>query len=103
MYLLHFGVYVEDLSNVINIVLRLVFYVTGVFYDMEKRLPAPWGGYLAKINPLAYLISSARDAVLYGKNVEVKALLLWFALSLALVVLGIRLVYKNENNYVKVI
>lgn len=103
MYLLHFGVYVEDLSNVINIVLRLVFYVTGVFYDMEKRLPAPWGGYLAKINPLAYLISSARDVVLYGKNVDVKALLLWFALSLALVVLGIRLVYKNENNYVKVI
>lgn len=103
MFLLHYGVYVEDLSNVVNIVLRIVFYVTGIFYDVEKRLPAPWGGYMTKVNPLAYMISSARNAVLYGQNVEIKALLLWLVLSLVLVVLGIRLVYKNENNYVKVI
>ena len=103
MFLLHYGVYVEDLSNVVNIVLRIVFYVTGIFYDVEKRLPAPWGGYMTKVNPLAYMISSARNAVLYGQNIEIKVLLVWFVLSLVLVVLGVRLVYKNENNYVKVI
>ena len=103
MFLLHYGVYVEDLSNVVNIALRLVFYVTGIFYDVEKRLPAPWGGYITKVNPLAYMISSARNAILYGQNVEVKALLMWLVLSIALVILGVRLVYKNENNYVKVI
>lgn len=103
MFLLHYGVYVEDLSNVVNIALRIVFYVTGIFYDVEKRLPAPWGGYMTKVNPLAYMISSARNAVLYGRNIDVEALLLWLVLSLLLVVLGVRLVYKNENNYVKVI
>ena len=103
MFLLHYGVYVEDLSNVVNIALRIVFYVTGIFYDVEKRLPAPWGGYMTKVNPLAYMISSARNAVLYGRNIDVEALLLWLILSLLLVVLGVRLVYKNENNYVKVI
>ena len=96
-------VYVEDLSNVINIALRLVFYITGIFYDVEKRLPAPWGGYITKVNPLAYMISSARNAVLYGQNAGWKALLMWFVLSIVLVILGVRLVYKNENNYVKVI
>lgn len=103
MFLLHYGVYVEDLSNVINIAFRLVFYVTGIFYDVEKRLPAPFGEYITKVNPLAYMISSARNAVLYGQNVGWKALLMWFALSIVLVILGVRLVYKNENNYVKVI
>ena len=40
----HFGVFVQDLSNVINIVLRLLFYITGIFYNVETRLAkfAPW-------------------------------------------------------------
>lgn len=103
MILLHFGVYVEDLSNVVDIALKLVFYVTGIFYNVEKRLPAPLGGYLTKMNPLAYMISSARNAVLYGENVEAITFGAWVVLSFLLAVLGVRLVYKNENNYVKVI
>lgn len=103
MFLLHYGVYVEDLSNVVNIVLRIVFYVTGVFYDVQKRIPAPYGAYLSKLNPLAYMISSARNAMLYGKAPSIKVLVLWFVISIVLIGMGVRLVYKNENNYVKVI
>lgn len=103
MILLHYGVYVEDLSNVVNIVLRIVFYVTGIFYDVEKRLPAPYGEVLTNCNPLAYMIGSARGALLYGKSPSAIMLLAWFLLALLLAWFGIWLVYKNENNYVKVI
>jgi len=40
-FLLHYGVFVEDLGNVLRIALRLVFYLTGVFWNIMSRLPAP--------------------------------------------------------------
>ena len=33
MILMHLGVFVEDLANVVNVGLRLVFYLSGVFYS----------------------------------------------------------------------
>lgn len=39
-HLMHYGVFIQDLANVTNIVLRMVFYLTGIFYNIEKRLPA---------------------------------------------------------------
>lgn len=102
-FLLHFGVFVEDLSNVVNIVLRLVFYMTGIFWNIMTRLPAPYNVWVGKCNPVAFLLSSMRDCVLYGKVPHRKLLLLWFFIGLAISALGIRKIYKNENSYVKVI
>ena len=45
-FLLHYGVFVEDLSNVLNIVLRFLFYLTGVFWNIMDRLPAPYNDYI---------------------------------------------------------
>lgn len=101
--LLHFGVYVEDLSNVVHIVLRLLFYVTGIFYRVSKRIPAPYGEYLEKFNPLACLLSSMRDCMIYQSTPSRKLLLLWFVVGLIVTAIGIRTIYKNENSYVKVI
>ena len=54
-FLLHYGVFVEDLSNVLNIVLRFLFYLTGVFWNIMDRLPAPYNDYIGKGNPIAFL------------------------------------------------
>ncbi len=102
-YLLHFGVFIEDLNNVIRIVLRFVFYMTGIFWNIATRLPAPYNDIVGKCNPVAFLLASMRNCVLYGKLPHRKLLLLWFAVGLVLSVLGIRKIYKNENSYVKVI
>lgn len=104
-YLLHYGVFVQDLSNVINIVLRLVFYLTGVFYDVGKRLAglAPLNEIVLNCNPLAFLLHSMRQSVLYGTPPARKMLLVWFLIGLVISCLGVRKIYKNENSYVKVI
>ena len=57
-FLLHYGVFVEDLSNVLNIVLRFLFYLTGVFWNIMDRLPAPYNDYIGKGNPIALLLTS---------------------------------------------
>lgn len=101
-FLLHFGVYVEDLHNVVEIALKFVFYLTGVFYSVEKRIPM-YGEWLNKLNPVAFLISSMRECLMYQSAPDLTVLLFWFVSSLLLSILGIRTIYKNENSYVKMI
>lgn len=99
-FLLHYGVYVEDLSNVVSIVLRFVFYLTGIFYNIEKKIPTV-GTALNRYNPLAFLMTSMRECLIYGGTPHRKLLLMWFAVSVVLSALGIRKIYKEENSYVK--
>ena len=102
-FLLHYGVFVEDLSNVLNIVLRLLFYLTGVFWSVMDRLPAPYNSYIGKGNPIAFLLTAMRDCVIYEKTPDLPLLLIWFLVGLVISILGVRKIYKNENSYVKVI
>ncbi len=102
-FLLHYGVFVEDLSNVISIVLRFLFYLTGIFWNIMDRLPAPLNTYIGRCNPIAFLLTSMRECILYGSTPHIKLLLLWFVIGLLISALGVRKIYKNENSYVKVI
>ncbi len=102
-HILHYGVFIDDLSNVVSIVLKFLFYLTGIFFDVETRIPDPYNVFLAKFNPFAFLISSARNALLYNRAPDLLLTLLWFVIALILIVTGIRKIYKNENSYVKVI
>ena len=67
------------------------------------RLPAPYNAYIGKGNPIAFLLTSMRECVLYGTAPNQKLLLAWFLIGLLISILGIRKIYKNENSYVKVI
>lgn len=102
-FLLHFGVFVEDLSNVLNIVLRFIFYLTGIFWNVKTRLPEPLNQIACKCNPIAFLLSSMRDCVLYETTPDLMLLGIWLLAGIVFSVLGIYVIYKNENSYVKVI
>lgn len=104
--LLHFGVYVNDLSNVVRIGLKMMFYLTGVFYSIEGKLGKSYEtlSYLLSVfNPIAFIMTSLRNCMLYSKGINIKIYLIWFAISVGIGCLGTVLIYKNENSYVKVI
>ncbi len=103
LYFVHFGVYVSDLSNLVGIVLNLTFYVTGIFYNIQKAFPAPWGYLLQRVNPVAHLIFCMRKALLYNETPSRIMLSVWFLISVALAAGGLRLINRNENSYVKMI
>ena len=84
-----------------DIVLRLVFYITGVFYSLTRRIPEPWGVYLTNYNPIAYIADALRKVLLYKQTPNLIMMAVWFVVSLLLAIGGIALVYKNENSYVK--
>jgi len=79
-----------------------MFYLTGIFYSIKKKIPMPYCGYLLYLNPMAYLITAARDSILYGMTPNLLPLILWFVLGIGLSIIGIRTIYRYENTYVKV-
>lgn len=101
-YMMHYGVYVEDLANVVKIVLRMMFYLTGIFYNIQTKIPE-YGNVLGHLNPIACLVTSMRECLIYQSTPEIQWLLIWFGVSFVISILGIRKIYKEENSYVKVI
>jgi len=100
--MLHLGVFIEDLYNVTNIGLRLVFYLSGVFFAIRKRVPAPWGKILVTLNPIAFLINESRQVLIYNTGPNYKFIFAWLVVGVILSVAGVTAIHKYENTYVKV-
>ena len=101
-HLMHYGVFIQDLANVTNIVLRMVFYMTGIFYNIRKRLPAQYTGILMK-ESMALVFEQSQKVYFSKAGADVKWLIIWFIIGIIVAALGVRKIYKNENSYVKVI
>ena len=104
--LMHYGVIVEDMSNVMDLVLRLWFYLSGIFYSIESKLGKSYpeiAEILTNWNPIAMLLHNMRNAILYGVEPNWLGLLVWGAIGVLLAVIGIKTIYKYENEYVKLI
>lgn len=100
--MLHFGVFVEDLANVVNVLLKLVFYMSGIFYSIS-RIGGSVGELLLKLNPMAFIINDLRSVMIYQSGSDVLWLLIWLIIGFLFSIIGIKTIYKYENSYVKVI
>ena len=101
--LLHFGIFVEDLFNVTNIVLKLLFYLSGVFYSIGTRIGGFASVLLLKFNPIAFIMDQSRNVLLYGKVPNFEWLAIWFVVGCLLSWIGVAIIHKYENSYAKVI
>ena len=101
LVIMHFGVYVQDLSKIVRIALRLVFYLSGVFYNIGNL--KPYGSLLLNVNPVALAMEGCRNALMYQSQPDWIMLGIWTAIGLVLSALGIMVVYRNENNYGKIL
>lgn len=101
--LMHFGVYIYDLTYAITIALNFIMFLSGIFYSVEGRIEGIYGRIAERANPAAFFIASVRSLLIYHKIPSFSWLLIWCLVSAALSAFGIMLIHKNENNYVKVI
>lgn len=98
---MHCGVYVQDLSKIVRIGLRLVFYLSGVFYNIAAL--KPYGKILLDINPVALAMEGCRRALMYNAQPDWIMLGIWTVVGAVLSAVGVAVVYKNENNYGKIL
>ncbi len=104
LFLMHFGVYVEDLHNLTVIVLKLMFYMSGIFYQLRNiDMEAIYVDILINVNPAAFMIEQFRIVLLEARNPNMPILLLWLLIGLLVSSIGIRLIQRHENTYAKVI
>ncbi len=103
---LHFGVFIEDLSNVITVVLQLVFYLSGIFFSIQDRI-LPKSELIGKLllycNPIALVMTDMRNVLLYKQDPHLLAILAWTGVALIVSMIGVKIIYKYENSYVKII
>lgn len=103
LFVMHIGVFMEDLSNLMNIALKMLFYMTGVFYDISTRITDPvYRTLLLEFNPVANYAYNFRQVLIYQNGPMLFPALIWFLIGIILCILGIRTIYKYENTYVKV-
>ena len=100
--LMHFGVFIEDLNNVTTIILKLTFYLSGIFYSISSRVPTPFNNILLNLNPVAFIIDSFRRTFVYAEWVDYKVLGIWLLVGIILSIIGIKTIQKYENSYAKV-
>lgn len=102
VWLLHLGVYLPDIKKVTSVLLKVLFYLSGVFYSLDSRIKDGFGSLLLKVNPIGSLLYEARNALLYNTNIAVLPVALIFVLSVILSVSGIFVVTRYEQHYIKV-
>jgi len=105
LILMHYGVTINDLGNLTNIALRMVFYLSGVFYNITERLgdQPKLCFLLLRVNPTAFIMNELRKTMLYNTLPSFQGLAFWLCVALALIAIGVRLIHKYENSYAKVI
>lgn len=99
-FFMHWGVYINDLGKAVKILMKMLFYITGVLYNLEKRIPNI-GVHMNRYNPIAFLLTSMRQCLIYSQAPDIPMLVFWCAIGFILSLLGIFLIYRKENNYVK--
>lgn len=103
LILMHFGVTFNDLANLTNIGLRMLFYLSGVFYNIKKRLKGRLSNILLFANPIAFIMNELRKVLIYGQMPNFLFMGIWLLVGLGLCALGVHVIHKNENSYAKVI
>ena len=103
MIFMHYGVYIDDLAYAVGILLTMIMFLSGIFYDIVTTLSAPLNSVMMCLNPVAMFIDTMRNAIFYNSVTNVPYVIVWTILSLLIAYIGIHIVDKNENGYVKVI
>lgn len=103
LILMHYGVLLNDLANLTRIALRMVFYLSGVFYNLRQRLGGTLQYVLLRGNPIAFIMDELRKVLLEARMPSFEGLLFWLIIGIILTFIGIKIIHKNENSYAKVI
>lgn len=99
--LAHVGVYFKDINNILNFLLKLWFYLSPALYQLEsipEKIRFLWW-----INPMTALFISYRNLFMYNLHPEYLFLGIWAVISLGLIYVGLKQLYKYDKIYTKVI
>lgn len=95
----YINVFIRDIDNILTHVIRIFFYASPIIWE-GSRLPDQYSWFVA-VNPIAIIVNSFRDILMYDRSPDFIGLGVIFVLS---VLVGGYTVYyysKNEHKIIK--
>ena len=97
----HWGALFMDMKNIITHLIRLWFYLSPGFWSInnlpDRYKTLWWWG-----NPSTAFFESYRNVFMYGKSPCYFYLGYWFVISIVIILIIVRTIYKFDKNYTKV-
>lgn len=93
------NVYVQDVENIVQFILNLLFYATPIVYDLNIFPPTSLLYKLVKYNPMTQLVNAYRYVFMQGMNLGFKSLLLVLGLAIILTVFGTWVFNKLQKGF----
>jgi ABC-type polysaccharide/polyol phosphate export permease len=90
-------VYLRDLRQITPIIIQMGLFATPVAYPVTQLLAPPWRIVYCTVNPMAPVIDSYRRTILYGLAPQWQYLLPGAAMSLFVLIGGLRLFKRLET------
>lgn len=97
------SIFVPDLRHIVSISLQFLFYLSPVFWSIGN-IPEKWA-FVAKLNPMFYIITGYRDSFIYGKPFWThhnESIYFW-SLTLAFLFLGTNVFRRLRPHFADVI
>lgn len=98
MILATFAVFFRDLEYLWDVALMLIMYTCAIFYYPEKLLKSGFD-FLLRYNPLYCVIDNFRSAV-FGMPMDIRNMFYAFGFSMAALVVGFGIFYKQQDKFV---
>ncbi len=98
MVLATVGVFFRDMEYLWSVILMLIMYTCAIFYYPDRLLNSG-KGWLLKINPLYCIISCFRDGI-FGEAMNMKMLLYAGGSSVLILLFGIWIFYKKQDEFI---
>ena len=93
------AVFFRDMEYLWGVILMMIMYCSAIFYDAERVIKTGFGWVLT-YNPLYAVILNFRNTVLYGRGLDMNALLYSLCFSMTALVIGIYLFYKKQDQFI---
>lgn len=93
------AVFFRDMEYLWGVILMMIMYCSAIFYGAEKVINSGYG-WILKYNPLYAVILNFRNSVLYGLPLDMPALLYSAGFSVAALLVGIVMFYKQQDKFI---
>lgn len=88
-------VFVRDINNIYQVFLRLLIFITPIFYDISF-LGHGASKYIVLLNPLAHLINFSRSIIIDGKVFSIEPLMIFLIVNAALLYFSFKIFKMYE-------
>jgi lipopolysaccharide transport system permease protein len=97
LFLSCFYLYVKDIDHIYQVFLRVLFFITPIFYNLSYL--GDVAKTIALLNPLTHLIGFTRTIIIEGKVFSIEAWSIMFLANLVLIYLAYTLFKKFEPTF----